>query len=229
MFLALRDLSIASTRGNATTTHSLNHFLNYVASNLEAKIIYRRSDMIICVDSDAAYLVAPKVRSRAAGYHYLGNHGLALFNGPVLVLSRILKAVMASAAEAECGGLFVNAQEAVLLRHTLEELGHGQPPTPLQTDNSTACGILNRTMKPKRSKSMDKNFWWLVDRVDQGQFRIFWAPGAVNLADYFTKLFSAGHHKKVRPIYLYEEGYSPSTLQGCVEILTSSAQRTMRA
>ena len=182
--------------------------------------------MILCVDSDAAYLVAPKVRSRAAGYHYLGNYKHTLFNGPILVLSRILKSVMASMAKAECGGLFMNGQEAIPLRHTLKELGHVPPSTPLQTGNSTACGILNRTMKPKQSKIMDKHFWWLVDRVEQGQFRIFWAPGAVNLAGYFTKLFSAVHQKKVRLIYLYQEGSSPSTLQGCVEILTSSA-RTM--
>ena len=80
-------------------------------------------------------------------------------------------------------------------------------------------------MKPKGSKSMDMKFWWLIDRVTQAQFQIYWAPGVVNLADYFTKLFSAVHHKKVRPIYLNIKGSSPSTLQWCVEILPSSARR----
>ena len=72
---------------------------------------------------------------------------------------------------------------------------------------------------------MDMKFWWLVNQVKQGQLQSFWAHRVVNLADYFTKLFSVGHHKKVRHIYIYEEGYSLSTLQGCVEILTSSARR----
>ena len=34
---------------------------------------------------------------------------------------------------------------------------------------------------------MDMIFWWLVDRVKQNQFIIFWAPLNVKLADYFSK------------------------------------------
>jgi hypothetical protein len=44
---------------------------------------------------------------------------------------------MSSAAEAEIWSLFLNEKEATVLRTTLEELGHPQPPTPLQTDNTT--------------------------------------------------------------------------------------------
>ena len=70
---------------------------------------------------------------------------------------------------------------------------------------------------------MDMRFWWLVDRTEQGQFRIFWAPGILNLADYYTKKHPASHHKKVRPIYLYIKGKSPSLTQGCDKILTSKS------
>jgi hypothetical protein len=47
---------------------------------------------------------------------------------------------MSSAAEAERGGLYLNAKESVPLRNTLIELSHPQPPdgTPIRTDNSTA-------------------------------------------------------------------------------------------
>jgi hypothetical protein len=34
---------------------------------------------------------------------------------------------------------------------------------------------------------MDMRFHWVRDRVRQGQFNIQWRPGAVNLADFFTK------------------------------------------
>jgi hypothetical protein len=223
MMHALNELCIAATQGTQATAKALTHFLNYCASNPEAEIIYRRSDMILTIDSDAAYLVAAKARSRAAGYFYLGNKDNQLFNGPIYILTKLIKAVMSSAAEAECGGLYLNAKESVPMRNTLIELGHPQPPdgTPIRTDNSTADGIMNRTVKPKRSKSMDMRFWWLADRVEQNQFRIFWAPGSVNLADYFTKKYPASHHAKVRPIYLYIKGKSPSLLQGCAKILTS--------
>eukprot|EP00957_Ditylum_brightwellii_P138848 10583854-Ditylum_brightwellii.AAC.1 len=49
---------------------------------------------------------------------------------------------MASVAEAELGALFENAKEVVSLRTTLIELGHQQPATPIQLDNSTAQGFL---------------------------------------------------------------------------------------
>ena len=69
--------------------------------------------MILTIDSDAAYLVAPKARSRAAGYFYLGNNDGKLFNGPIFILTKLIQAVMASAAEAECAGLYLNAHESV--------------------------------------------------------------------------------------------------------------------
>jgi hypothetical protein len=50
---------------------------------------------------------------------------------------------------------------------------------------------------------MDMRFYWLQDRVEQGQFRVYWAPGKYNLADYFSKLHPPSHHRKMRPIYSY--------------------------
>ena len=36
---------------------------------------------------------------------------------------------MASAAEAEVAGLFMDANKAIPIRHTLIKMGHPQPPT----------------------------------------------------------------------------------------------------
>ena len=141
--------------------------------------------MILMGDADAAYLIAPEARSHAGGYIYLGNRqsNHQLFNSAVLLIARIIKNIIASAAEAEVGALNINAREMVPLRTTLEELGHPQPSTALRTDNRTANGILNGTVKQRRSRAIDIRFYWLKDRAEQGQFRIFWAPGIVNLAD----------------------------------------------
>ena len=98
-------------------------------------------------------------------------------------------------------------------------MGHPQPPIAIYTDNSTAHGILNGTVTQNRSKAIDMRFYWLRDRVKQGQFKIIWAPGATNLADYFTKHHSPAHHKRVRPIYL-QEANSPTDMQGCVAKLS---------
>jgi hypothetical protein len=50
---------------------------------------------------------------------------------------------VASAAEAELGTLFLNAQEAKVIRLIVEELSHPQPPTPIHVDTITTVGIVN--------------------------------------------------------------------------------------
>ncbi len=77
---------------------------------------------------------------------------------------------MSSAAEAELGALYINAREAIPMQHLLEEMGHKQPPTPIQTDNNTALGVVTNNIQPRRTKAMDMQFHWLRCRDAQGQF-----------------------------------------------------------
>ena len=65
---------------------------------------------------------------------------------------------MSSAAETKLGALYINAKKTVEEGIILEEMGHPQPPTPLQTDNSTGDAIMNSHMQPKRTKAMDLHF-----------------------------------------------------------------------
>ena len=70
-----------------------------------------------------------------------------LGNGVIHVTSKLLKNVVASAAESEIGGLFENTREGLHMRQTLIALKHPQPPTPIQTDNKTAQVIINNNAK----------------------------------------------------------------------------------
>jgi hypothetical protein len=163
---------------------ALTHFLNYCATHPDAEIIFRASDMVLHNHLDAAYLVASEARSRAGGFTYMGNHHQGrpqIINGAISVIAKIIKSVISLAAEAEVGALFMNAKGLIPLRITCEELGHIQPPTPMRTDNNTAEGIMNGTIKQNRSKAIDMRFYWLKDRVSQGQFRIYWEPEYTNL------------------------------------------------
>jgi hypothetical protein len=72
-----------------------------------------------------------------------------------LNIAHIIKHVMASATEAELAMLYIMAWEAVYIRIILQELGHSQPATPLQTDHSTAEGVINGKVQPKCTKAMD--------------------------------------------------------------------------
>jgi hypothetical protein len=93
---------------------------------------------------------------------------------------------MTSATEAELAVLYINAREAVYIRIILEEIGHKQPPTPMQTDNAMAEAVINGKIAPKRTKAMDMRFHWLRDRECQQQFKFYWRPGKPNHADYWT-------------------------------------------
>ena len=99
------------------------------------------------------------------------------------------------------------------MRVTLIELGHPQFPTPICTNNSTANGIMNATITQNRSKATDIRFYWLHDRVEQGQLHIYWAPGSINLAYYFTKHHSPSHHLRLGPLYLHKPTI-PNDIQG---------------
>jgi hypothetical protein len=66
-----------------------------------------------------------------------------------------MREVLSSASEAELGALFHNGKEACPIRIALTEMGHPQPAMPIATDNSTATGIANETVKQKRSMAID--------------------------------------------------------------------------
>jgi hypothetical protein len=124
--------SIAAQQANATeaTAKAVKHLLDYCHTHPDATIRYHASDMILRVHSDASYLSESKARSRSGGYFYLGNspgNKADVHNGALLSTSTIMRNVMSSAAEAECGALFNNTKDAVPLRISLEEMGYHQP------------------------------------------------------------------------------------------------------
>jgi hypothetical protein len=81
---------------------------------------------------------------------------------------------------------------------TLIDMGWPQPKSPIQTDNSTASGVVNNTIVPRRSKMMDMRFWWLRCRTLQDQFRYYWDAGSKNWADYNTKHHPDTYHEAHR-------------------------------
>ena len=174
--------------------------------------------MILHIDSNATYLVAPKARSRVAGYFHMPDHPNTTkrpkLNGAVLVECKTLRHVVSSSAEAEVAGIFHNATTAIPIRRILTEIGHPQPPTPLKTDNSTASGFVYDNIHQKRSKAWDMRYYWLRDRQTQHQFNIFWEKGVNNDADYFTKHHATAHHHAQRAKYVRDK------LQECLNLLS---------
>ena len=93
---------------------------------------------------------------------------------------------------------------------------------------------------------MNGQYFWLIDQVNLNTYRIKWAPGLENMAEYFTNCFAAAHHRDIRPFYVqmqnslriiqkvnkkvseikvYDEKES-ARLRGCVNIPTIPVART---
>jgi len=188
--------------------------------------------MILSLISNAAYLVLPVARSCCVTLYTLFNAPTSKPpsikpNRPVHVLVKTIHGVPASVFEAETGGIFIGAQEAVPgvpvsafkaetggifigfqeavpILNTLIELGYPQPPsgTPIEMDSSTAHHILTEQVHMKWSKAFDMWYHWIKDRIAKGQFDLYWACGAQNQRDYFTKNHPLAH-KLMHPLYLH--------------------------
>ena len=123
--------------------------------------------MKLAIHSDPSYLSVSQATSRASGVHFLSEGPpdpnnpedfVQTTNGILLILCKIVRKIMASAAQTEYGTIFVNAQTPVPIRITLSEMGWKQGPTAIQMDNSTAVGIITKEFRQNKSKAMDMNF-----------------------------------------------------------------------
>ena len=238
VLMALSTIASEQSKGTEQTWQRCKQLLDYLATNPNATVRFYASDMILNIHSDASYLSEKNAHSRACGHFFMGWKPDATkpikLNGAFFTLCSILRFVVASAAEAELGALFLNCKQAAIFRVTLEEMGHPQPPIPVNCDNSTAVGIANNTVKRQRSRSMEMRFFWVADAVEQNKFDIKYFPGKENLADYQSKHHTGAHHTAVRPWYLHEatsvrelpRACKLSTLKGCVGTLPDGYVRT---
>ena len=137
-----------------------------MATHPDAVITYHASEMVLAGHIDALYLYETKSRSRAGGHLFMSNNTeFPPSNASVLTIYKIIKAVMLSATEAELGAILINRKEAIPAHQYLEEMRNKQPPTPIQTDNTTAHGVVTNNISVRRLNSMDMRHHWLRCRA----------------------------------------------------------------
>ena len=116
MLPSLNNIYTQQSKPTANTIKKCNHLLDYASTNPNNAIRYHASDMILYVETNVAYLVLPKSRSRIAIHFYLGNipptndTPKPKLNSPILTICQTLKNAVASSAEAETEGIFLNGQ-----------------------------------------------------------------------------------------------------------------------
>ena len=110
--------------------------------------------MQLYIDSDAAYLVAPKANSQIAGYFHLSDtykpgsdiSSLKL-NELIHIGCQLLKHVVSSVVEVGISGIFLNCKTAIWIKRMLEALGHKQRIIPIKTYNSTTEVFSNLSLR----------------------------------------------------------------------------------
>ena len=149
----VNDIAAQRSQAMTETEAKVQKFLNYVATHPNATLTFHKSKMQLVVHSDASYLSAPNARSRVGGYFYLSKqdntNSNLLINALVHAECKIMKYVLSSATKAEMGAIFLNCQQAEILRTMLQELGHPQYTAAIITDNATANNIISGNAKQK--------------------------------------------------------------------------------
>ena len=233
---ALNEIAMSQAKPTELTRKKVQWLMDFVTTYPNAKIRFYKSDMILYVDSDAAYLVLPNAQSRFAGHFYLSKRVsdpsriAPPMNEPINTKCKTIRNVVASAAEAETAGLFGNSQTAVVIHCALQSLDHPQPPTPIKTDNSTANSFVHSNIKQKQSKTWDMRFNWQRNRSAHKEVQIYWDKGSNNAADYFTKHHPPAHHRTERSKYILKNHHMTNSSlrlaphiirgQGCVNLTT---------
>jgi hypothetical protein len=156
--MALSSFAIKQSKGTTNTMQKVKQLLNYLSTYPDTTNCYWASDMIMNVHSDASYLSESNAQSRACGHFFLGwspkgGDPIKLI-GAFFTLCASLRFIVASAAEAKLGALFLNCKDGTISCLTLDKLGHPQPKTPINCDNATAVGITNNTVKWQQSFSI---------------------------------------------------------------------------
>jgi len=122
----LIPLSAIASQSSVPTTDTLKQsrqLLNYLATQEDAVLTYKRSDMTLAIHTDASYLNEPKVRS-CAGRHFPLSFDKTIprNNDAILNIAHIIKNAMSSATKAKLAALYIMAREVVYICIILDEM-----------------------------------------------------------------------------------------------------------
>ena len=109
--------------------------------------------MKLAVHSDTSYLSKPHACSQAGEHFFLSfNEKVPCNNCAIVNIAHIIKHAMSSTMEAKLAALYIMPRKAVYIRIILEDMGHKQPPTPIQADNAMADAVINGEVQPNVPK-----------------------------------------------------------------------------
>ena len=164
IFTALKSIAESQAAQTEKTIAPCTSVIYYISWHPQAAIEYKSSDIQLWLHGDTTSVLSEKARSQIDGYLFLydnpetpiqlkPSHNIA-----VHIECQLLKHVIDRASEAKCSAIFHNAQLAVPIKITLEDVGHKKLTTPLIHDTSTASGFSNKEIKRKHPKIWDMRY-----------------------------------------------------------------------
>eukprot|EP00957_Ditylum_brightwellii_P203563 15335193-Ditylum_brightwellii.AAC.1 len=137
MLMAINAIASQQANPSVNTAREMVYLLNYCAMHPESTIRYTASNMVLHIHSNALFLTVPGAKSGAGNHFCLSTvsedhnnppSGLIPINGPIHTICKVLWTVIASATEADIGGLFVNTRKREEMCLVLMGMGHPHPP-----------------------------------------------------------------------------------------------------
>ena len=136
--------------------------------------------------SDASYLSEANAQSRACGHFFMGWKAYPTkpikLNGAFFTLCAILRFVVASAAEAKLGALFLNCKQATIFRLTLEEMGHPSNRRQYTVITQQRWALQITQKKGKDPDQWKHNFYGLRMQLNKGNLTSNTTQGRKTLA-----------------------------------------------
>jgi hypothetical protein len=159
----------------------LDRVLRYLNANPELGIgLSVKSPMTVIGYVDASFAVHFDFRSHTGAVVTLGD-------GPISVDSSRQKLNTKSTMESEIVGASDGSNNIFYLRNFLIEQGYRMGPAKLYQDNQSTLAILKTGQMSKRSRHINIRYFYLKDRVDQGELELEYIPTDEMLADLLTK------------------------------------------
>ena len=160
--------------------------LGYLSATQQQGLTFGSGDGL-CGYTDSAYGDDIDTRRSTSGFVFTFN------GGPISWSSKLQRPVALSTCEAEYMASAHAAKEALWLRKLLPELQHevANAPIVIYADNEAAIQLTKNPVHGERTKHIGTAFNMVRQHVNQGELKFVYCNTKENVADVFTKAFSA--------------------------------------
>eukprot|EP00804_Cyclotella_cryptica_P010975 CCRYP_016691-RC/>CCRYP_016691-RC protein AED:0.38 eAED:0.38 QI:0/0/0/1/0/0/2/0/391 len=191
-----------SSKPTVETLKQTKQLLDYIATQDEAVLTYNASDMVLAIHSDASYLSEP---AHAAEQEDIS------FSHPMQKSHTTTEPSSTLPTSSNMSWPLPRSRTGGTLHHGPR--GSLHPYYPGRTWPHTTCHPApNRQLHRGRRRQWkdptqtDQSHGHAIplarDRECQEQFRIYWRPGKLNYADYWTKHHPVTHHQHIRQEFI---------------------------